>query len=101
MMNSTILSVNQVEYHPQWQQGIVVNQRTMNQDHMKENLNFFDFELSDDEMKQISNIKPPSDPKVCPDPHNIKYIDNCTEKCNCVQHNNSRLQCHNVLRRSC
>ena len=56
----------------QWQQGIVVNPRTMNQDHMKENLNFFDFELSDDEMKQISNIKPPADPKVCGDPHHVK-----------------------------
>ncbi len=56
----------------QWQQGIVVNPRTLNQNHMKENLNLFDFELSDDEMKQISSIKPPSDPKVCPDPHNIK-----------------------------
>ena len=62
----------QVVQRWQWQQGIVVNPRTMNQDHMKENLNFFDFELSDAEMKQISSIKPPSDPKVCPDPHNIK-----------------------------
>ena len=56
----------------QWQQGIVVNPRTLNQDHMKENLNFFDFELTDDEMRRISNIKPPDDPKVCPDPHDIK-----------------------------
>ena len=56
----------------QWQQGIVVNPRTLNQDHMKENLNFFDFELTDYEMKQISSIKPPSDPKVCPDPRNVK-----------------------------
>ena len=57
----------------QRQQGIVVNPRTMNPDHMKENLNFFDFELSDDEMKQISSIKPPSlNPKVCVDPHDIK-----------------------------
>ena len=55
-----------------WQHGIVVNPRTMSKDHMKENLNFFDFELSDDEMKQISEIKPPPDPKVCPDPHTIK-----------------------------
>ena len=62
----------QVVQQWQWQQGIVVNPRTWNQDHMKENLNFFDFKLSDDEMKQISSIKPPSDPKVCPDPHNIK-----------------------------
>ena len=57
-----------------WQQGIVVNPRTMNQDHMKENLNFFDFELSDDEIKQISSINPPSDPKVCPDPRNITFF---------------------------
>ena len=56
----------------QWQQGIVMNPRTMKQDHMKENLDFFNFELSEDEMKQISSIKPPSDPKVCPDPHDIK-----------------------------
>ena len=56
----------------QWQQGIVVNPRTMNQDHMKENLNFFDFELTEDEMKRISSIKPPADPKVCPDPRNTK-----------------------------
>ena len=56
----------------QWQQGIVVNPRSMNQDHMKENLNLFDFELSEDEMKQISSINPPSDPKVCPDPRKIK-----------------------------
>ena len=65
-------TAGQVIQRWQWQQGIVVNPRTMNSDHMKENLNFFDFELSDDEMKQISSIKPPSDPKVCPDPHNIK-----------------------------
>lgn len=56
----------------QWQQGIVVNPRTMNQDHMRENLNFFDFVLSDDEMKQMSSIKPPANPKVCGDPHNTK-----------------------------
>ena len=56
----------------QWQHGIVMNPRTMSKQHMKENMNFFDFELSNDEMKQISGIKPPPDPKVCPDPHNIK-----------------------------
>ena len=65
-------SAGQVIQRWQWQQGIVVNPRTMNQDHMKENLNFFDFELTDDEMKQMSSIKPPDDPKVCPDPRNIK-----------------------------
>ena len=65
-------TAGQVIQRWQWQLGIVVNPRTMNQDHMKENLNFFDFELSDDEMKQISSINPPSNPKVCPDPRNIK-----------------------------
>ena len=65
-------TVGQVIQRWEWQQSIVVNPRTMNLDHMKENLNFFDFELSDDEMKQISSIKPPSNPKVCPDPHNEK-----------------------------
>ena len=49
-----------------------MNPRTLKQDHMKENLDFFDFELSEDEMKQISSIKPPSDAKVCPDPSDIK-----------------------------
>ena len=56
----------------QWQLGIPVNARTMKPDHMKENLNFFDFELSDTEMKQISTIKSPPDPKVCPYYEHIK-----------------------------
>lgn len=65
-------SAAQVIQRWEWQQGIVVNPRTLNQDHMKENLNYFDFQLSDDEMKQLSNIKPvPTHPKVCPDPHII------------------------------
>ncbi len=55
-----------------WQQGVVVNPRSMNTTHMKENLNFFNFELSEDEMKQISTINPPANPKVCPDFHNVK-----------------------------
>ena len=62
----------QVVQRWEWQQGIVVNPRTMNPNHMKENLNFFDFELTDTEMKQISTIKPPQDPKVCPDFNDIK-----------------------------
>ena len=64
-------SVAQVILRWQWQQGIVVNPRTLNEDHMKENLNFFDFELTDDDMKQLSSIKSPTHPKVCPDPHLI------------------------------
>ena len=56
----------------EWQQGVVGNPRTMNSTHMKENLSFFDFKLSDIEMEQISTIKPPADPKVCPDYRNVK-----------------------------
>lgn len=56
----------------EWQQGVVVNPRTKDPVHMKENLNFFDFELVDDEMKVISNLPKPKNPKVCPDPHIIK-----------------------------
>ena len=62
----------QVTLRWQWQQGVVVNPRTMNPEHMKEDLDFFDFELSSDEMEQISNITPPSEPKVTGDPHDIK-----------------------------
>ena len=62
----------QVVLRWEWQQGVVTNPRTVNPNHMKENLNYFDFVLSDDEMKQISSITPPSNPKVCPDPH--KFI---------------------------
>ena len=59
----------QVVLHWEWQQGVVTNPRTVNPDHMKENLNYFDFVLNDDEMKQIASITPPPKPKVCPDPH--------------------------------
>ena len=62
-------SAAQVILRWEWQQGVVANPRTLNQDHMKENLNYFDFELSNDDMKQLSSIKPPTHPKVCPDPH--------------------------------
>ena len=55
-----------------WQQGIVLNVRTLNPNHMKENLNFFHFNLLDSEMEQISSIKPPANPKVCPDFHDVK-----------------------------
>eukprot|EP01121_Diplochlamys_sp_Union-15-3_P016656 TRINITY_DN5714_c0_g1_i1.p1 TRINITY_DN5714_c0_g1~~TRINITY_DN5714_c0_g1_i1.p1 ORF type:complete len:340 (+),score=64.54 TRINITY_DN5714_c0_g1_i1:798-1817(+) len=54
------------------QQGIVTNPRTMNPDHMKENLDYFDFQLKETEMKQISTvINPSSVKKVCPDPNLI------------------------------
>ena len=62
----------QVVLRWEWQQGVLVQPRTVDPEHMKENLNFFDFVLSNDEMKQISGITPPDDPKVCPDPHKFK-----------------------------
>lgn len=56
----------------EWQQDVVVNPRTYNRDHMMENLQFFNIKLTDDEMKAITNIVVPSNPKVCPDPHKFK-----------------------------
>lgn len=56
----------------EWQQRVLTQPRTVNPEHMKENLSFFDIVLSEDEMKQISNIAPPQNPKVCPDPHKLK-----------------------------
>ena len=56
----------------EWQQGVLVNPRTKNEEHMKENLSFFDITLTADEMKELASITPPSDPKVCPDPHQYK-----------------------------
>ena len=53
----------------EWQKGVLAQPRTVNPKHMMENMNYFDFTLSDDEMKQLSNITPPHNPKVCPDPH--------------------------------
>ena len=56
----------------EWSQGVVVNPRTYNPEHMKENLSFFDIRLSDDETAAIANLTLPSNPKVCPDPHQFK-----------------------------
>ncbi len=50
-----------------WQQGIVVNPRTLNPTHMMENLAIFDFELSVEEMMTLSYINHPMS-KVCGDP---------------------------------
>lgn len=62
----------QVVLRWEWQQGVMSQPRTVNPQHMMENLNYFDFELTDKEMDEIRNITPPSDPKVCPDPHVFK-----------------------------
>ena len=56
----------------EWKQNIVVNPRTYDQDHMMENLKFFDISLSSDEMNALATLKKPSNPKVCPDPHQLK-----------------------------
>lgn len=63
-------SAAQVVQRWAWQQGVVLNPRTLNEEHMKENLDIFDFQLSDDEVKQISDVKAPGKPKVCPDTRN-------------------------------
>ena len=62
----------QVVLRWEWQQGVMSQPRTVNTKHMMENLNYFDFELTDEEMDEIRSITPPSDPKVCPDPHIYK-----------------------------
>ena len=62
----------QVTLRWEWQQGVLVQPRTVNPEHMQENLNFFDFELNKNEMSLISNTKPPPECKVCPDPHQFK-----------------------------
>lgn len=57
----------------EWQKGIVVNPRTVNSDHMKDNLNIFDFKLSDDDVKALASppTKPKTNYKVCSDPSDI------------------------------
>ena len=50
------------------QQNIVVNPRSLNVDHMRENMDIFDFELNEEEILELSSLTPPSDPKVCPFP---------------------------------
>eukprot|EP01084_Bolivina_argentea_P257457 433763_1 len=65
-------SAAQVWLKWEWQQGIVLNPRTLNKTHMKQNMNIFDFQLTEGEMKQLSavNATAPIYPKnkVCPDP---------------------------------
>jgi len=59
------------------QQGLVVNPRTQNKQHMAENLDIFDFSLSYTEMQTIAGVPKPApgedngQNKVCDDPHNI------------------------------
>mmetsp|Transcript_3688 Transcript_3688/g.4091 ORF Transcript_3688/g.4091 Transcript_3688/m.4091 type:complete len:335 (-) Transcript_3688:20-1024(-) len=53
------------------QQNLVINPRTLSGDHMKENMDIFDFKLTDEEMKSLSALNHPMR-KVCPDPHKIE-----------------------------
>ncbi|CAF1219100.1 unnamed protein product [Adineta steineri] len=54
----------------QWQQGIVMNPRTLNPAHMIENLSIFDFKLSKQDMMILSYINHPMS-KMFPDPRLI------------------------------
>jgi len=53
------------------QQNIVVNPRTKKENHMRDNLNVFDFELTWEEMAQLSFLHHPTMYKVCDDPRII------------------------------
>ena len=62
----------QVALRHQVQLGLVINPRSQNFAHMKENNEIFDFVLSNAEMDKITNIPPPPQhPKVFEDPHQI------------------------------
>eukprot|EP01084_Bolivina_argentea_P211528 359821_1 len=55
-----------------WQKDVVVNPRSLNISHMQENIDIFDFELTANEMEQLSTVNSTAPPypanKVCPDP---------------------------------
>eukprot|EP00117_Sycon_ciliatum_P049247 scpid82334/ scgid34943/ Uncharacterized oxidoreductase Mvan_2161 len=51
------------------QMDVVINPRTWDPEHMKEDLDL-NFVLTSDEMEQITNVPKPSNNKVCPDPTN-------------------------------
>ncbi|XP_062506389.1 aldo-keto reductase Mvan_2161-like [Corticium candelabrum] len=52
-------------------QGVLVNPRSWNEEHMRENLNVFDFELSDQEVMQLNALSTSKKPNVCPDPKKL------------------------------
>eukprot|EP00486_Rosalina_sp_Unknown_P001250 CAMPEP_0201565690 /NCGR_PEP_ID=MMETSP0190_2-20130828/4996_1 /ASSEMBLY_ACC=CAM_ASM_000263 /TAXON_ID=37353 /ORGANISM="Rosalina sp." /LENGTH=171 /DNA_ID=CAMNT_0047983479 /DNA_START=565 /DNA_END=1081 /DNA_ORIENTATION=+ len=47
------------------QQGLVTNPRSWDMSHIKENLQVFDFELSQEDMLDLASIAVPADPKIC------------------------------------
>ena len=52
------------------QQNVVVNPRSWNISHQKQNMDVFDFTLSAADMSALNNIPKPAQPKVCPNPNN-------------------------------
>eukprot|EP01084_Bolivina_argentea_P257456 433762_1 len=54
-----------------WQQGVVVNPRSWNISHQKQNMEIFDFILTENEMTNLGSLTPPSDNKVCPNPQKL------------------------------
>lgn len=58
-------SVAQIWLRWIWQQGLVLNPRSWNKDHMKENMEIFDFEISQEDMLDLASIQVPKNPKVC------------------------------------
>ena len=50
------------------QQDALVNPRSWNKDHMKEDLDVLDFKLTDEEIQMLNDVPHPKNPKVCPDP---------------------------------
>lgn len=63
-------SPSQVILRWHWQQGIIMNPRTRNPAHMKENLSIFDFELNMQDMMILAYLNNPMS-KVSPDPRLI------------------------------
>jgi len=63
-------SPSQVMLRWQWQQGIVLNPRSRNRDHMIENLSIFDFELETEDMMNLAYLNHPMS-KVYADPRLI------------------------------
>lgn len=62
----------QVVLRWEWQQGVIINPRTQNPQHMTDNLAIFDFALSGNEVATISALQAPTNiSKVDPDPHDI------------------------------
>eukprot|EP01084_Bolivina_argentea_P211530 359823_1 len=49
----------------QLQQNIVINPRSWNITHMKQNIDIFDFEINQEDMLNLASVSVPKDPKVC------------------------------------